>query len=248
MMNPFQRKQRKQPERSQRFGHLPVIVAVLILVVTGSALGLWRPWQDRSDRVIQVNGRGTISAVPDEYVFRASYEFKSTDQQAAHDEADKKHQELFARLQELSVSERNIKVNMHRTERPLRDGVSDETTYTLILSATTQDQHQKKVHDYLTASMPSSSISQHLQFSEQKRKTIEHQGIAAAVRDARGKAERSAQALGLSVGGVKKISDGFAFGYPTSWDALDTSTEYNAVLHPGENDISYTVMTTFTLK
>jgi uncharacterized protein YggE len=241
----------KQGSKHKSGGRLRVWRSTIIasfLAVIIILLALTRPWQNaQNSQIIETVGQGTVTAAPDEYVFRAVYESKNTDEQTARNMADKKHQELLAQLDKLGVIRQNIKANMQRTERPLRDGINDETTYTLILSVTIQEQYQAKVHEYLNTIQPTGQISQYLQFSEQKRKTIESQAIALATKNARAKAEQSAQGLGLRVGGVKKISDGYVFGYPTAWDALDTSTKYNTVLHFGENDITYNVMATFSL-
>lgn len=229
---------------------LRMVIALLVVVIIAMLI-LWRPWDTASsDRVIEVNGQASISAVPDQFVFSPSYPFKNSDKQAAIDAADRKSNELVAGLKNLGVAEKDIKTSTGSYDLPLRGGVSDETTYTLGLTVTVDGQElAQKVQDYLATTSPTGSVSPQPYFSDQKQKELEAEARDMAVEDARSKAEQAAQNLGFRVGKVKKVSDGFAFGIASSPELAVTSDSTQKLsLHPGENEVTYTMNITFYLK
>jgi uncharacterized protein YggE len=90
-------------------------------------------------------------------------------------------------------------------------------------------------------------------FSNAMQKTLESKARDDAAKEARAKAEQSAQNLGFKVGKVKSISDGAGFNgsiMPMNASAasgtmsMDKATTSLAV-HPGQNDLNYSVTVTY---
>ncbi len=234
------------------------LMSIGLLAVIAVMLFLWKPWSANkvTDRTIDVTGQATVSARPDEFVFYPAYEFKSADKQTGLSQLTAKSEEIVAGLKKLGVADKNIKTNSDSWSYPTmmaQDG-STQTTYTLRLTVTTNtDELTQKVQDYLVSTTPTGSISPQATFSEKKLKEVEGQGRFEASKDARKKAEESAQNLGFKVSAVKKVSDGTGFGgiYPVTGYATDLKTEANRsslTVQPGENDLSYTVTVTYYIK
>ena len=136
----------------------------------------------------------------------------------------------------------------------LEDG-SQRSTYTLRLTVTTNEEKlTQKVQDYLVSTTPTGTISPQATFSEKKRKEVENQGRLEASKDARKKAEESAQNLGFKIAAVKTVNDGSGYGgvFPTDSRAvtMEASDSFSSslIVQPGENDLTYTVTVTYYIK
>lgn len=235
------------------------ILSLLLLAVIAGMLLLWRPWTAKlTDRTVQVSGDSTIKAEPDEYVFYPTYEFKNSNQKSALAALSKKSDLLVAGLKKLGVADSAIKTNAdgydNGTYLPIR---SDSiTTYTLRLTITLSDRKlSQKVQDYLVTTTPSGQISPTVNFSEAKRKQLESQARDAAEKDARAKAEQSANNLGFKLSKVKAISEGSGFGpvqplvgvEGKAVSGTDQASPQLAV-QPGENELHYSISVTYYIK
>jgi uncharacterized protein YggE len=226
------------------------ILSVVLAVIVVGMLALWRPWENphANDRTIEVTGSATLTAVPDEFVFTPSYQFKDADKQIAISGMSKKSDEIVKKLKELGVPDNKIKTNSSGYDIPSYTDDKTTPTYTLSLTitATSKDLAQK-VEDYLVTTSPTGAVSPQANFSDAKRKTLENQARDEATKDARSKAEQSAKNLGFGLGSIKTVTDGTGFGgiiYPLrggfATDSVVPSTEKLSV-QPGENDLNYTV-------
>lgn len=234
-------------------------VTLFLLAVIVAMLFLWKPWQDSkaTDRTIDVTGKATVSARPDEFVFYPTYDFKNSDKEAALKQLTAKSSEVVAGLKKLGVADKDIKVNSDSWSYPVYDlrGGSQTSTYTLRLTVTTgSDELTQKVQDYLVSTTPSGSISPQATFSEEKLKEVEAEGRDEATKDARAKAEQSASNLGFKLAKVKAVNDGSGFNdiylYGAEQKALDsgTSSPSSLPVQPGENELTYTVTVTYYIK
>lgn len=231
-----------------------VMVALLIIIV--AMLALWRPWQGSmaEDRTIQVTGETTLTAVPDEFTFYPSYQFKNSDKAAALDALSKKSEEVTAKLKELGVPENKIKTNSNGYDAgniaPIEAG--DKATYTLQLTATVDNQDlAQKVQDYLVTTTPTGSVSPQPTFSEEKRRQLETEARNKATDDARAKAEQNAKNLGFRLGKVKSISDGTGFWaapFENGATASDLPLRSGLGLYPGENELPYSITVTYYIR
>lgn len=228
---------------------------ILALIIIGM-LAFWQPWSDprAQDRTIEVTGQAQVTAVPDEFIFYPSYEFKNENKQAALDALSKKSNEVVAKLKELGVADSKIKTNSGGYDYPVYskpEGGASVATYSLSLTVTVDNKDlAQKVQDYLVKTTPSGVISPQPQFSDKKRTELEAQARDQATKDARAKAEQSAKNLGFSLGAVKSVSDGAGFGgLPYASRGLETdSVSPKLIIQPGENELTYIVTVTYFVR
>jgi uncharacterized protein YggE len=248
-------------------GHLPsnrkllvdlrLVTAVLFVVVV-LALCVWRPWNNTGTdaRTVTVNGEATITAAPDEFVFYPNYQFKNASRDVALADMTKKSEEIVAGLKKVGISEDKIKTNSGGNAYPLYPEGTADATYSLNLTVTAASQEQaQKVSDYLVTTAPLGSVSPQASFSKNKRKELEAKARDAAAKDARSKADQMGKNLGFKVGKVKTISDdnGFGIFYPAARDQAGSATSLEPSqpklsVHPGQNDLDYTVKVTYFIR
>jgi uncharacterized protein len=235
------------------------ITLALVTIIVAMAI-IWRPWQSpkTADRTVEVTGEATVSAVPDEFVFYPTYEFRNADKDAALQDLTLKNNEVIAKVRALGVAEKDVKSNSDSWSFPVFNSDSDATpVYNLRLTFTVRSKDvAQKVQDYLITTGPEGSISPQATFSDKKRKQLEDSARDEASKDARAKAEKSAKNLGFKIAAVKKVSDGAGFGggIPYFADKALATMEAPAegrsslTVQPGENDLSYTVTVTYFIK
>lgn len=232
-----------------------VVAALVIAIIT--MLLMWRPWSSIDDRTIEVSGETTVKAVPDEFIFYPSYQFKNADKTIALADLAKKSDQIVAKLKELGVPEANIKTNTttsYGTSFIPEERLNQEEGYSLQLTVTvTAQELAQKVQDYLVTTTPTGSVSPQPAFSDAKQKELESTARDLATKDAKQKADQTASNLGFKLGKVKTIRDGLGFGavepYPARLqiDQQTTSSE-SLGLHPGENELSYSVTVTYFIR
>lgn len=237
-----------------------IIIGVL-LVAVGIMLALWRPWESAptdQSKTITVSGVAKMNAVPDEYVFTPSYQFKNANKDAALAELTTKSNEIVAKLKGLGVSNDKIKTNSSGYNYSYYyDSLNKTSTYTLRLTITVNNKElAQKVQDYLITTSPIGTVSPEAQFSDKKQKELESQARDQATKDARAKADQMAKNLGFKVGKVKSVEDsGGAGDYPTplyaaanSAEASDLKSTASLEVQPGENDFEYAVSVVYYIK
>lgn len=244
------------PKSKQRLSlDLRILVVVLLLIIAAMVI-IWKPWDsiDPNDRTISVTGEATISAEPDEYAFMPTYEFTSANQDTALAELADKSDQIVDEVKKLGVKDNQIKTNAGNYDFPTtRKPGTNVSTYTLRLTITVADKSlAQKVQDYLLTTSPSGEVTPQATFSDTKQKELENKARDEATKDARAKAEQSAENLGFSLGKVKEVSDGSGFGIFPVGRAEDTTTAQEPAnqlnLQPGENDLSYSVTVVYYVK
>jgi uncharacterized protein YggE len=111
----------------------------------------------------------------------------------------------------------------------------------------------QKVQDYLVTTTPTGSVSPQSMFSEAKRQELNNQARDEATKDARAKAEQSAQNLGFKLGKVKSITDGAGFDQIMPMDAVVSTGSAEAsvsrlAVQPGESELSYSVTVIYYIR
>jgi uncharacterized protein YggE len=230
------------------------VVTVILLVVIAVMLFIWKPWDSGiSDRTIEVTGESTVTATPDEFIFYPTYQFENADKTAALAELSKKSDEIVAELKKLGVKDEDIKTNSSGYDYSYMPTESKDATYTLQLTVTVDDQElAQKVQDYLVTTSPTGSVSPQPTFSDAKRKELEAQARDQATKDARAKADQSAENLGFKVGKVKSVSDSTA-SWVIPYGSRATTTdlvapEASMTIQPGENDLPYSVTVVYYIR
>jgi uncharacterized protein YggE len=237
------------------------VIVVLLLVVVGM-LFAWKPWDkppQSTDRTVQVTGKATVKADPDEFVFSPSYDFKNTSKQAALEEMSKKSSEIVSQLKKLGVADNHIKTNADGYKQGIYLPASDsgQTTYTLSLNVTTDSKElAQKVQDYLVSTTPTGAVTPYSNFSKAKQQQLESQAREEAEKDARRKAEQSARNIGFKLGAVKAISETNGFGViepllekgTNSSDIAQPTAGSGISVQPGQNDFNYQISVTYYIK
>jgi uncharacterized protein YggE len=234
-----------------------VIIGALVVIILGM-LAFWRPWEAKygsNARTIEVTGKATLTAAPDLFVFYPTYEFPNADKQAALAALTKKSNEVVSKLKALGVADSKIKTNADSYDYPgpMYPDKTGASTFTLRLTVTVNDKNlAQKVQDYLNTTSASGAITAQASFSNKKQTELEGQARDQATKDARSKAEQSANNLGFKLGSVKTVTDGPGFGvgvYSTTVDGSAAPTSIEQMpLQPGENELNYTVTVTYFLR
>ena len=245
------------PKQAMRvsFDYRWLIVAALGVVIV-VMLVLWRPWEpqiDRNARTIDVTGQAVLKAEPDQIVFMPQYSFDNTDKDAAVTAAAEKRSTLLSKLKSLGVKSKDIKADTSGYNGGFLPENDDAYTYTLSLVVTLEDMKlAQKVQDYLATTSPEGQVTPQYGFKKATQTSLEAKARARASKDAKNKAEQSAENLGFSVARVKSVSDSNLGGYPYmldtrmvagAEDSVASSSEFP--LQPGENELNYSVSVTF---
>lgn len=235
---------------------LRVMCAALLIIIAGMLLA-WTPWKaaPNNSEVIKVTGETVIKAEPDHYIFYPSYQFKNADKQAAIDAATAKNNQVIAKLKELGITDSRIRSSVDGyMDQRFSGGGSDDHLYTAQLTVTVENKDiAQKVQDYIATTAPLHNVTPQATFSESKRKELETKARDEATKDARAKAEQSAENLGFRLGRVKAVEDGNGFPEIMPLDArggtaVQDMAVSNLKLNPGENEIRYSVTVTYYLR
>jgi uncharacterized protein YggE len=236
---------------------LEVIQTLLIVIILGMLV--WsKPWDQQSSsqtRKITVSGQATIEAEPDEYTFSPYFQKTGSDREALKTELTKSTNEAVAKLKELGVEEKDIKVDASSYEYWYNEnGSQSPMTFSLQISVSSKELVQK-VQDYLLTLDLEGQLTPQATFSEDKRKELDKQAIEKASDDAKSKADAQAKLLGTKLGKVIEVSQGSESIFPIAYDAKlsagmaesDASRSSMPVL-PGQNEYTQTVSVTYELK
>lgn len=238
---------------------LRLIVIVLLLVIAGM-LASWRPWAVASGgnaRTIEVTGEAKLTAEPDEFVFYPAYEVKNADKQAAINSLSAKSTEIVAKLKSLGVADNKIKTDTSGYDNTFYGfpEKQQDPVYSLRFTITVSSRETaQKIQDYLNTTAPIGSISPQASFSDTRRKELENKARDQATKEARTKAEQSARNLDFRVGKVKSIKDGAGFGdvVPLGGREIAVDSAFGSSpklgVHPGENELRYSVTVTYFVK
>lgn len=235
------------------------IIIIILLVIIGIMLALWRPWSAPLDdnRTITVKGTSTIQSEPDEYVFHPTYKAENTDKSKTLTEITKKTEDVVEGVKKLGVEDKDIESDTSGYERLVyyRDSDSGKSQYISRLTITAHNREMaQKVQDYLITTSPTGSISPDAQFSDAKRKELEDQARTEATKDAKQKADQMANELDFKLLSVKSIDSHnnvireYHGLIDTSIDAgasLDSTEGQGLSVQPGQNDLNYSFSVTY---
>lgn len=233
---------------------LVVINTLLLVGILASVLLQWQPWDpalSANTRKITVTGMASTEATPDQYQFSPIWTRDTTTEITALND------QVITKLKELGVGDAQIKNNASRygsLEVYYSVPTEGKQKTTLSITITVKDKDlAQKVQNYLLTTDPSGSITPYPSFSSSKQKELQVKLRAEATKDAKQKAEQTAEGLGAKVGKVIEISEGASGGfYPMPIAVSDTSAVSSAKdsigIQPGSDEYSYSVTAIFTLQ
>lgn len=240
-------------------------VCLLLLVVIGVMLFLWKPWNTKAnERTIDVVGQATVRALPDEYVFSPQYEFKNSDRAKAIKQLTDQSDKVVAGLKKLGVADSKIKTNAsgYKNYEYSNSGANTENTvYALNIRVVVESKDlADKIQNYLLTTDPTGTITPQANFSDAKRKEVESQARAEAAKDARSKADELAKNTGFKLGKVKSLNLGNGFdsgplpygvtelANPNPNAPVSDSYQPKQSIQPGENELHYSINVTYYIR
>lgn len=232
------------------------IVCLVLLAVIAGMIVVWKPWSDSgTKRTISVSGDASQKAEPDEFQFTPSYQDKGSDRLAVQKALADKINSIITKLKELGVVESDITLASSTYDNWYNNGTDEVTSNALTIVVSNKELSQK-VQDYLLTTAPQGQITPYPTFSKDKRKKVEEDVRSQAITDAKKKAQRSAEELGMKLGKVVSITDqqggGIVPMYSTMGVASDAKTiSAEATTLPvlsGKQDINYIVEVVYEIK
>lgn len=238
-----------------------IINLLLLAGIFLSVLMFWQPWDQAvtaNTRKITVTGTATVEAEPNQFQFSPRYTKDSTD------EITKLNDQIVATLKNIGVEDSQIKNNASRYGSTrayyiveTEDG-KDETTLSLTITVDSKDLAQK-VQDYLITTNPSGSITPYASFSTTKEKELQDKARGNAIKDARKKAQQTADGLGVKIGKVITVSEGSSGGgcgygsiCPVALDSVASNevgeTKASITVQPGTDEYTYSFTVVFALE
>lgn len=233
------------------------IVAIILAVLLIASIVLWRPWvRDATNRTISVTGESVITAETDEYTFSPSWKFTAATEQEALTQSTTKSNDIVAQLKTLGITDDAITVtNNGGSGMYYPEGTSTDPTYYLTIQIVAKDKDTaQKVQDYLLTTSPTGAVTPYGSFSEAKQNELEAQARDEATKDARTKADQTANNLGFKVGKVKTVSDlqpGFALmAGDAMMGTVTASTEKGSAMaiQTGSSKLNYSVTVEYYIK
>lgn len=242
------------------------IVSVVLAVVIIGMLGAWRPWQSVGTQTISMVGEASVQAAPDEFTFYPTYQKQGTTSTEAISAVSKVGNDVTAKLKELGVAEKSIKVSTNSSPDYAKPyiGIPEQdsdakvsgylATYSLTVTIHDKDLAQKAL-DYLVTTSPLYGVSPQSTFKAETRKELESQARSKAVADAKTKARQTAEELEVRVGRVVSVSEP-QWGGPIPVMssngreiAVDLASPVTSpVLLTGEETVTYSVTVVFRLR
>jgi len=232
----------------------------LLLLIAILGLLVWStPWGNSGSstvaRTIKVSGEATIEAVPDEFVFYPYFEMKGTDQETMKQALSKQSNQAVAKLKELGIEERKIKLDASSYDRWYWEE-DEEGVLTVSLTITVGDKDKaQEVQDYLDTLDVKGQLTPQASFSRAKQKDLDAQAIEEASNDARSKAETQAKLFGSKLGKVVKVEQGSDSVFPTVFRggadfaiAEEAAPQSSFAVLPGENEYTQTVSVIYEIK
>ena len=231
------------------------LVGLLVIIIFAMLL-IWKPWEGPSSvkRTVSTSGMTTVKAVPDEFTFSPSWEFKGNDKAAALKEAAEKSAAVVTELKKLGITDENIKTNANGWEGYyFYNQESRQHIYSLNITATVRSKDlAQKIQDYLVTTEPTGQVTPQTTFSKQLQKKLEQQGRSEATKDARAKADEMAKNLGFRVGKIVSIKDNGSGGggYPVPMYATEEvkRSASGLAVQPGQDEMTYTVEVVYAIR
>lgn len=245
---------------------LRIVILLLVIIIAG-LLALWKPWESATTDTITVNGEGTISAAPDQFVFYPTYQKKAASSKEAISQVSEVGNGVVTKLKGLGLADSDIKTSVQSgpgydpvpldstsvsDSRPIPSS-SNTATYSITAAAHTKEVAQK-VLDYLVTTPVTYGISPQSSFSPNTKHKLEAEARQKGLADAHEKAVQTATSLGARLGKLKSASDVTQKGGPIMLEgkvapaasSLDTAT--TPVLETGTEDLTFNVTVVYQIK
>lgn len=198
------------------------VVGLVFVIAAALLVAWWQPWTYfGAQNTITISGANTVATAPDQFTFSPVYQKDAPVSSDAISQVSAIGNEVVAKLKALGVADTDITTNVASYQNyagPIPVQPSDAKTFTanFRLTATVNNADlAKNVLAYLaTTPVAGGSVTPSAGFSKERKAELEKQTRAAALADARDKADQTAKALGVKILGVKSVSETSPFSPP----------------------------------
>ena len=217
-------------------GHAVLLVFLSLLVACHSA-----EETDAQPRLVTVNGHAEIRVVPDEVIVSLGVETRNVDLSRAKSENDARVEAVIEAVEALEIPRKHIKTEyvriepVYETMRKLRLEFY-RVRKTMVITLREID----KFESLLSAALEAGANHVHgVDFRTTELRKHRDDARALAIQAAREKAEALAAELGVSIGSVHTIQEGYArswSGYGSWWGGFRGGMTQNVIQSAGPSD------------
>ena len=224
------------------------LLSILLVIILIALVAYTKPWESQSSnsRTITIKGESIIKKAPDSFVFNPSYE---EDTQEA---INNKTKEVVNAVKDLGLGDAGIQTQVSNYEDYKDSGPTGTYTYSLYLTLSVEDKDlAQKIQDYLSTSGAVGTITPTAGFTKSTQKELKDEATSQAIEDARQRADKTAQNLGVKLGKVIKVNEPEEYGdfYPiASYDSTLIAESESLPINAGESEFSYSVTVEFEIK
>lgn len=239
--------------------YISLLLLLLVLVSAGviqaqEATPMTSP--DGYNNTITVSGYGTAYGEPDVVYLELGVEIVQADLAAAFTEASNTMNAVIQALRDLEIADEDIQttgVNVFPEDRfnPQDPTAASERVYRVRNTVRVTLRDVTQIESVISAGLEAGANTiYNLSFGIEDTSALEQEARAAAVEDARARAQNLAETLGVTVGRPVIISETFGGGYPPQPFGrggavnLDMAT----LVSPGQLSVSVLVQITFALE
>ncbi|MFD2518509.1 SIMPL domain-containing protein [Salinimicrobium flavum] len=205
--------------------------------------------QDQNRSVVNVNGTGTVTVVPDKVVIRARVEHTAKSAAAAKAQNDKVVDEVITFLKAQGIPSKNFQteyINLNKDYNYNTKEVSYSANQAISILLEDLDQYETLMSGLLNSGL---NRIDGIQFQSSKKKELESEARKKAVLNARKKAEEFATALGQKIGKAHSISEQEGGMFPPMYRTMEMASDSaeKQTIAPGEMEITVKVNVQFLL-
>ena len=241
--------QRKEKQWVLNVSSLWKASTVLLLLVIAGLLVYTQPWDRVSEnpRNITITGEVSLKRAPDSFVFNPIYEADTQEM------INEKSKEVVAAVKALGLGDAGIQTTISNYSDYGYDGAPEKMKYQLYATFSVEDlELAQKIQNYLAESGATGQISPDVGFTNNTKKELRDEATIKAIEDARERAERTAQSLGVRLGKVIKIhepDDYYYDVYPiASYDATLSSEGDMLPINAGESEFPFKIKVEFEIR
>ncbi|MEW6723475.1 MAG: SIMPL domain-containing protein [Bacillota bacterium] len=198
--------------------------------------------------IISVNGEAVVNIVPDQAVVQVGVTVEASTSEQAVSQHTQRMQALFDALKQQGVAETNIQTTrftvdpIYRYERETGRSSIDGFRVSNMVKVTVTDLN--KLGQLLgVATANGANVVHGVEFGLKDPRSIQDQALKEAVADARRKAEAMAQAAGVSIVRVKRITLSGGYNPPIVFRAMEgvKASAAEVPVEPGQIDVRASV-------
>jgi uncharacterized protein YggE len=223
---------------------VPALIAVVVLAGTvGTPDFAAADEPAAASDTLVVNGEGSVEAAPDEASFSFGVETRGATAKAALSENGAELRKVIAALRDAGA--RDLATQYVSVWPVSENGSINGYTASNSVSATIAVDRAGELIDAATAAGANNLSGPSMSQTDAER--VYRRALAAAIADARARAEALAKAAGRTLGGIAKISEGTEQAIPY-YDRAALTAEAATPIVPGKQKTSATISVTFDLR